>query len=268
MLLSRCHHCRKKCFPTKVNACYSDKWTALSNSNVHISDMTVISSDMRNFSSPEKADIMVSELLGSFGDNELSPECLDGAQNHLKDDGISIPSRSTSFLNPVTNMKLKNQISYIRGHPAQNSPTNYETLSETSYVAHLQNNYHIDKPKSVFTFVHPNRDKIIDNTRFQSLEFDVKNDCVLTGFAGYFEAILYRNIKISIHPLEHTRGLISWFSMYFPMSAPQHLRAGDKISVDFRRSECDRAVWYEWQTKAPYMSHIHNLGGHAHKIHK
>jgi hypothetical protein len=27
---------------------------------------------------------MVSELLGSFGDNELSPECLDGAQAFLK----------------------------------------------------------------------------------------------------------------------------------------------------------------------------------------
>jgi hypothetical protein len=34
----------------------------------------------------------VSELLGSFGDNELSPECLDGAQRFLKPDGISIPS--------------------------------------------------------------------------------------------------------------------------------------------------------------------------------
>jgi type II protein arginine methyltransferase len=28
-------------------------------------------------------DILVSELLGSFGDNELSPECLDGAQRVL-----------------------------------------------------------------------------------------------------------------------------------------------------------------------------------------
>ncbi len=27
---------------------------------------------------------MVSELLGSFGDNELSPECLDGARAFLK----------------------------------------------------------------------------------------------------------------------------------------------------------------------------------------
>lgn len=42
---------------------------------------------MRNLKTPEKADIFVSELLGSFGDNELSPECLDGAQPMLK--GIS-----------------------------------------------------------------------------------------------------------------------------------------------------------------------------------
>lgn len=230
--------------------------------------MTIISSDMRNFSSPVKADIIVSELLGSFGDNELSPECLDGAQKHLKDDGISIPCRSTSFLNPVTNMKLKKQISYVPNHSDRNSPTNYQKTSETNYVVLLQNNYHIDEPKPVFTFVHPNRDEPIDNTRFQTLEFDVQNDCVLTGFAGYFEAILYGEVNISIHPLKHTAGLISWFPMYFPLSEPQHLRAGDKIVVDFWRKEYPTAVWYEWQTKAPHLSHIHNLDGHAHKIHK
>ncbi|KAK3011206.1 hypothetical protein RJ639_011739, partial [Escallonia herrerae] len=54
--------------------------------------VTIVSSDMRCWDAPEKADILVSELLGSFGDNELSPECLDGAQRFLKQDGISIPS--------------------------------------------------------------------------------------------------------------------------------------------------------------------------------
>ena len=42
--------------------------------------MTVVAADMRRWDAPERADILVSELLGSFGDNELSPECLDGAQ--------------------------------------------------------------------------------------------------------------------------------------------------------------------------------------------
>lgn len=46
--------------------------------------VTIVSSDMREWNAPEKSDIMVSELLGSFGDNELSPECLDGVQKFLK----------------------------------------------------------------------------------------------------------------------------------------------------------------------------------------
>lgn len=44
----------------------------------------IIFGDMRNITVPALADIMVSELLGSFGDNELSPECLDGAMRFLK----------------------------------------------------------------------------------------------------------------------------------------------------------------------------------------
>ena len=57
--------------------------------------VTVISSDMRDWKGDgEKADILVSELLGSFGDNELSPECLDGAQHLLKGNQPNQPGQS------------------------------------------------------------------------------------------------------------------------------------------------------------------------------
>ena len=46
--------------------------------------VTIVSTDMRKWNSDKKADIIVSELLGSFGDNELSPECLFGANDLLK----------------------------------------------------------------------------------------------------------------------------------------------------------------------------------------
>jgi protein arginine N-methyltransferase 5 len=45
--------------------------------------VTVIKSDMRSWKPAFLVDILVSELLGSFGDNELSPECLDGVQRVL-----------------------------------------------------------------------------------------------------------------------------------------------------------------------------------------
>lgn len=68
--------------------------------------VTIIHQDMREWDAPTKADIMVSELLGSFGDNELSPECLDGAQRFLASDGVSIPQHYYSTLRLVSTPKL------------------------------------------------------------------------------------------------------------------------------------------------------------------
>ena len=45
--------------------------------------VTVVPGDMRGWEAPVLADIIVSELLGSWGDNELSPECLDGTRAPL-----------------------------------------------------------------------------------------------------------------------------------------------------------------------------------------
>lgn len=55
--------------------------------------VTVVDSDMRTYTPAdgELADILVSELLGSWADNELSPECLDGAQRLLKPTGSHFP---------------------------------------------------------------------------------------------------------------------------------------------------------------------------------
>ena len=75
-------------------------------SDAGTSVVTVVGCDMREASShpllgqmvrdhTHRADIVVSELLGSFGDNELSPECLDGVQRCgvLKENCVSIPQR-------------------------------------------------------------------------------------------------------------------------------------------------------------------------------
>jgi protein arginine N-methyltransferase 5 len=51
---------------------------------------------MRTVDVPEEADILVSELLGSFGDNELSPECLDGAMRFMKRESRLVASRKSS----------------------------------------------------------------------------------------------------------------------------------------------------------------------------
>ena len=58
----------------------------------------------------EKADIIMSELLGSFGDNELSPECLYPTASLLKEGGIYLPWRYSSFAVPMASQILWNEV--------------------------------------------------------------------------------------------------------------------------------------------------------------
>ncbi|XP_076246806.1 protein arginine N-methyltransferase 5 [Calliopsis andreniformis] len=222
--------------------------------------VTVVSSDMREWNAPEKADILVSELLGSFGDNELSPECLDGVQQFLKDDGISIPTSYTSYIAPVQSSKLYNELRQCR-----DKDKHFLTHFETPYVVHLQNKYDIANPQPLFTFKHPNKDGY-DNSRYATKTFEVQQNCVLHGFSGYFDSVLYKNTTLSIEPSTHTPEMFSWFPIFFPIKEPVQLKAGDQLVVHFWRQCNSKSVWYEWCLSKPTPRPVHNPNGRSYTI--
>lgn len=268
-------------------------------------DVHLFSKDMREFKPPELGDILVSELLGSFGDNELSPECLDCAQSLLKADGISIPCKSISYINPIMSSKLYNATrQLVRSDCARSRDTysdvaaTYSPVSspavtkETNFVSLLKNIYNIGVPQSLFEFVHPNPSTPIDNSRYKILKFPVEMDCVVHGIAGYFEAVLYKDIILSINPLTHTLSLFSWFPMYFPLAVssnlydastmfshnqrfygiswnlqqPLNLKQGETVEIHFWRCTTKQKIWYEWALTSPHTTHIHNRSGHGFSI--
>ena len=159
--------------------------------------VTVVDSDMRFWEAPDgvKADILVSELLGSFGDNELSPECLDGAQRFLRSDGgISIPADYTSFVAPVASPKLWQQ---INGLEERNK-------LETPYVVRLWNFVQLAPAQPCFKFTHPRltatlgagapgtEGEYVDNRRFGTVHFATQAvSSMVHGFAGFFESTLF-----------------------------------------------------------------------------
>lgn len=229
-------------------------------------EIEIMASDMRSvkLNDEEKADILVSELLGSFGDNELSPECLDVAQHLLKADGISIPSKSMSYLRPVMSQKIHSMISKCVS--TQLVTMSDQSRRESQWLIYLHNVYYIDEAKEVFEFVHPNKAQPKDNSRFKKLEFSTEIDCILHGFAGYFTSQLYKDIEISIHPKTHTKGLQSWYSIYFPIPEPMQLKKNEKIEVEFHR-KCDlEKIWYEYQVLLPTKTKVINEGGLVHPI--
>ena len=221
-------------------------------------DVTIIHADMRDWKAPEQADILVSELLGSFGDNELSPECLDGAQRFLRSNGVSIPQAYTSFLQPITAHKLWTDV---------NAYDDVEHF-ETPFVVKFHRFCALAPSQPLFTFSHPNKDPMLDNSRSDTLTYTCTQPVgtVCHGFAGYFDAQLYKEVHLSILPETHTPSMFSWFPIFFPLRQPFYVPAGAEIRLSMWRCCSRLKVHYEWAVGAPVVSPIHNSNGRSYFV--
>ncbi|KAE8453517.1 hypothetical protein EG329_010378 [Mollisiaceae sp. DMI_Dod_QoI] len=235
-----------------------------------------------------KVDILVSELLGSFADNELSPECLDGVQHVLAPQyGISIPGSYTAHLTPVLAPRLHADIS--------NRAITDSTATETPYVVMLHAIDYLAAPvpehpriQQAWEFVHPLPSSTLaiaearrgggvsgggggsmsggdganeHNTRSARLKFVCKDRGVVNGLAGYFEAVLYDGgeagkVELSTRPDTidaKSKDMISWFPIFFPLKSPLYFPDDSELEVSIWRQTDDRKVWYEWLVEAYVM---------------
>lgn len=228
----------------------------------------VVKTDMRAWKGPiistsaetgpvyGKVDILISELLGSFGDNELSPECLDGIQHVMaKPHGISIPSSYTAHMSPIATPKLYADIlsrSSVES-TAFNTPW-VVRLYAMDFAAQRVPGH--DQIQQAWEFSHPIPEATLKgiearrsggvvgggggsmagaagandhNSRFCHLTFVCRTRGVIHGLAGYFESTLYESqlevnkgekVEISTHPEridQKSKDMISWFPIFFPI---------------------------------------------------
>ncbi|KAI0901126.1 Skb1 methyltransferase [Annulohypoxylon nitens] len=199
--------------------------------------VTVVKTDMRAWKGPllpssssdpsatpvyGKVDILVSELLGSFGDNELSPECLDGIQHVLApESGISIPASYTAHATPISSPRIHADI-------RQRADTADMNAFDTPWVVRL---FAIDfvaakgvpdhpRFQQAWEFAHPLPKATMEavearraggvagggggsmagavgandhNARHCCMTFVCRSRGVVHGLAGYFEAVLYES---------------------------------------------------------------------------
>jgi protein arginine N-methyltransferase 5 len=220
-------------------------------------NVTIIHSDIRKWIPIELADIMVSELLGSWGDNELSPECLNEAQRVLKPTGISIPTEYTSYLAPMASSKLWMN--------ARDMMTDKKGL-ETPFVVSFFNTHILTESKPLFKFTHPNKVQceVIDNNRVISRYFTIKEDSIMHGIAGSFHCQLYKDIGFSTVPEDHSEGMFSWFPMFIPFTLPLKLKENDIVGLNVWRINDSNRVWYEYSVSINDISYpIQNVNGRS-----
>ncbi|KAK3386979.1 methyltransferase-like protein [Podospora didyma] len=259
--------------------------------------VTVVKTDMRGWEGPRPkgytniittVDILVTELLGSFGDNELSPECLDGIQRHIaRPHGISIPQSYTAHLSPISTPRIFADIS----SRSDVDPNAFETpwvvrLFAMDFVSQKVPGH--GRFQQAWEFIHPvevsraddfsaehgadNKYAIIGggnmsgssgtndhNARHCHLTFVCPTRGVIHGLAGFFESVLYapqtadkEPVEISILPDQidrKSKDMISWFPIFFPLKTPLYFPTDTELEVSMWRQTDDTKVWYEWMVE-------------------
>lgn len=259
----------------------------------------VVMADIRHWKPPHRIHLVVSELLGSIGDNELSPECLESARTTLEPNGVMIPRCYTAFAAPVASPMLymaaraatspwtapSGPRSGSGGGGSAGANTGGGTMCDTRklqtpYVVRMQQVETLAPPQPLWQFFHPG-DRTdpegasqLQFARHRKLSFAVRSRNTVYGFAGYFEAELYPGIELSTNPDTQeakSPDLVSWFPFWFPLASPLALGDESEIDLSIWRLTSSSCMWYEWLAEGYFSQDgvrirtgataLHNMGG-------
>lgn len=186
-------------------------------------EVRLLKMDVRNWKDTSY-DIIVSELLGSFGCNELCPEIL---ANFTHPETIMIPQKYSSFLRPVFYKSLNRLLLQQKEKFYLVGPSSYYSLAEV---------------KKVWDFYHP---ATMKTERDSVISFRIEHGGTINAFEGFFSAKLFGDVYIGNSPLLEEGACSSWYSSIFPIDDFE-CNEEDYLTIHLRRTLNRDKVWYEW----------------------
>lgn len=213
--------------------------------------VSVEEADIRALGGQRRYDLVVSELLGGFGDNELSPECLAPVSRLLRPGGASVPASSQSYLAPV-------QCGFL-----WNAARRFAGGLDAPAGAPLDRAHPLAEYAPCFRFEHSPPDPQDDLRRAVTLSWAARADGVVHGFAGTFAAALDAKQCFGNWPGADVDVLEGWAPLFFPLRQPVRVRAKETVRLAMWRERDAHRVWYAWALLDPVPGPIQNAGGHA-----
>lgn len=213
--------------------------------------ITILEGDSAQVELPEKADIMVSEIVGNdpLAEN-IIPTTNDAVQRLLKPNARLIPGRLKIFALPVTvpdellNKRLftPELVRKWKGQYALDFSSYAETCSRQSYHTLINTYATRDWPRLASPVLVADIGLHSDPAEFLETRnaFEVTQSGTLSGILIFFEISLSKTVDFSIHPDEATPEN-SWASkLWIPGTAIQ-LREGQKAEMIYRYNENDKS---------------------------
>lgn len=196
---------------------------------------------------PEKADVLISETLGSFAIDENTLEFTnDARERFLKDNAILIPEAIDLFVAPVDAIDVYNKIDFWRRIPDIDFTPAFELFSKKIMVESVSQECFL-APESKIGSIDLTRpvDKIF-NTRIYMQMHQAGH---LHGVTGWFRIRLCEGIEINTSPLSP---ITHWKQAFFPFQNPIEVIEGDvldwNVSIGSKEKQSDDTrISYEYR---------------------
>ena len=185
-------------------------------------DMDLINERVKSLLQDKSIDLFISELLGSFGDNECMQEIMSACKNAFgSSDSVSLPRSYSTYICAIQSQVLKNYFQvncpdsmYILGLP-----------DDTVILSEITEVY-----SSVCTVL--KREMVA----FLKLKLFKNTTREITGLAGYFRAHLGNGIVIDTTPTE-SRNTFFWETAFFPFAKPVEIsEMEENLRIKFIRN--------------------------------
>lgn len=221
-----------------------------------------------------KMDIIVSMPFESMYHSQWLQLNFDHVKHFMRPNGLVIPQQSTLSIAPIMSSKIHNEVR--RGEIFIDSKEvdvfEYDKRSHTIFKVFPKNFYECAPPEVAFLFEHrPNKRASfchVTETEMTTVSFNTKLECMVVGFFGYFDAILYRHIEVGNQKMDRVNDNLCPAVTFYPLASPQHMHAKQSLQVTFRlcfdaKEDC---AWLEWSTTGPIISAVHNFMGRTHRM--
>jgi len=187
---------------------------------------------------PERADVLISETLGSFAVDENTLRFTnDARERFLKETGTLIPQSIELFIAPIEDVKTYQKLDFWRQIPELDFSPAFELFSKKIMVESVDVNGLMAKPVSIARI---DLSKQLDQSFNARAYIQIDKPGTLHGVTGWFHTQLCSGIEITTAP---DKPATHWKQAFFPFKDKIDVIMGDvldwSVHVDGKQPDSD-----------------------------
>ena len=219
----------------------------IANANNYLDKIEFINKNSMDVELPERANVLISETLGSFGIDENTIQFTNDARDRfLVDGGTLIPQSIELFVAPIDDAKAYNKIDFWRHIPDIDFSPAFELFSKKIMVESVNRKGLLSQPASIGTVDLSKTGDEIFNAR---LYMKMEKSGTIHGVAGWFRCVLCDGIEIITSPHNPET---HWKQAFFPFRDSIEVIVDDvldwSVSVGVKEvNSDDTRITYEYR---------------------